>query len=876
MLGKFSTTLLLTRHILRTMTSHVLRTAIVWLALAAALGVVIGVFSFTRSIDDSHRARGQAIRGVAQVQVEAVGQSVLPKTLAGELEDLPGTRHAVAVDELRVGISSKHRVSHVATAFGIDRRARLLKSALQKELDVKTPKDPDKGGLTISREMAATLGVKRGDKVRVIAFTRSPRIKIERIQKVSPALSEVVAIPLKSLRKMRGESGSNRIYVQLKRGVSAATWTRRAADKLPKNALVVTPDDQQRQLDRVLNVTVRSYTYIFGAIALLIVTLLVYVLQLMRMLDRQEDAGLVRALGSNTVPLAAAEILTLLVMMLPALPAGYLVGKAFAHQLAGNLPEYLTQVFNFTLVVEIKPGLVAIAVAGTLTVAILATLGALLATRRPVADQLGRSPQSGATATAGVALPVAVALTVGGLLATAASLNWADSRHYTLTSILTLLGVTLAAPGIAALLAHGLTRFHVTGGPSRLVARSAIESHPRRVAISTAIMAMAVSAIVPMQLVDNALVDRVDELSGIHRETVQRVVAGDDLFSSVPVAQQYIRRVTTEKPLKVKVKTPTPVPGQPPPDPAKLKREAVRETQERERRRPLPDWSSPFVTGFTPYRGQLVSLLALDSRRTWPFVRKPGDESRKQIASRLRSNRTRVVISKQLSAWSGLEEGDKIALPTPEGVRKSKVAAVIDDMTWPLGSVYFDITRYRRLFDDDAINVLIVRNRSYVDNGEIADRRPLHTYSGAQLRERIKGQMDKQRENMLAMRWMIVLAALVAVGGILATSVLARRREWGVLRAAGLGKARLFTALAIEIAVILVLGSLIGVAGGIVSFRGPINSFMDSQGFSIGDEIVLMPLLGTAGTAVGVGFVAVSLSAIAVARTKLTEALSYE
>ncbi len=876
MLGKISTTLLLTRHILRTMTSHVLRTAIVWLALGAALGVVIGVFSFTRSIDDSHRARGKAIRGVAQVQVEAVGQSVLPKSLAGDLENVPGTRHAVAVDELRVGISSKRTPSHVATAFGIDRRARLLKSELQKELDVKTPKDPDKGGLTISRQMASRLGVERGDRVRLIAFTRSPRIKIERIQKVSPALSEVVAIPLKSLRKMRGKSGSNRIYVQLEQGVSTAAWMRRAADDLPKNALVVTPDDQQHRLDRVLNVTVRSYTYVFGAVALLIVTLLVYVLQLMRMLDRQEDAGLVRALGSNALPLAAAEILTLLVMMVPALPAGYFAGEAFAHQLAGNLPEYLTQVFNFTLVVQVKPGLVAIAAAGTVSVAVLATLGALMATRRPIADQLGRSPQSGATATAGVALPVAFALAAGGLLATAASMRWAGSRHYTLTSICTLLGVTMAAPGVAALLTHGLTRFHAAGGPARLVARSAIESHTRRVAISTAIMAMAVSAIVPMQLVDNALVDRVAELSDIHRETVQRIVAGDDLFSSVPVAPEYIRRATTEKPLKVKVKTPTPVPGQPAPDPAKLKRDAVRETRERERRRPLPSWSSPFVTGFTPYRGQLVSLIALDSRRTWPFVRKQGDESRKQIASRLRSNRSRVVISKQLAAWTGLSEGDQISLPTPEGSRASTVAAVIDDMTWPLGSVYLDITRYRKLFDDSAINVLIVRDRGYVDRDEIADMRPLHTYSGAQLRERIKGQMDKQRQNMLAMRWMIVLAALVAVGGILATSVLARRREWGVLRAAGLGKAKLYVALAIEIAVILVLGSLIGVAGGIVSFRGPINSFMDSQGFSIGDEIVLMPLLGTAGTAIGVGFVAVSLSAVAVARTKLTEALSYE
>ncbi|MBI5310183.1 MAG: ABC transporter permease [Actinobacteria bacterium] len=852
MIAKLSTTLLLTRHIMRTMSSHVLRTAIVWLALAASLAVIIGVFSFSRSINDSHRARGESVRGVADLQIQAVGNSTFSPDLAREIEAVRGTRYAVAIDELRIAIHSKHRVSQVATAFGIDNRARKLRSALQRELDVDTPKDPEKGGLTISRQMAAQLDVKRGDKVRVLAFTRSRPIKIRHIEEVAPALSEVVALPRKSVELMRGSDGPNTLFVQLDKGTTQATWRKRANDILPDNATLVTPEGQQHQLDQVLNVTTRSYTYLFGAVALLIVTLLVYVLQLMRMMDRQEDAGLVRALGSNSMPLALAEILTLATMLALALPAGIWGGRAFAHQLAGNLPDYLTQVFNFTMIVEVQPAVVAIAIGATLGVAAIATIGALVTTRAPVADQLGRSPQSGATTVASISLPAAVALTITGIAGLVLAASLSSAQQYVATSICTLLGIGLVAPGMTALLIHGLMRISASGGPARLVARSAVESNPRRVAISAAIMALAVSAVVPLQLLDHALDERVDEMTGIHNQSVQRIAASDDLFTTVPVRLEYLRKGLEEKRKPVKVKPPQPQPGQTAADVKRATRKAVAAARAAELRRPLPDYAAPFVMGFSSYRGQRIGLMALDSRRTWPFLHKADDAERRSSASALRANRSQAVISTQLSAWTGLNAGDKVRLQTTKGMRSTKISAVVDDMSWPMGTVYLDITRHRKLFGRDAVNSLIVN---------------VH---------RIEGQMDKTRQNMLAMRWMIILAALVALAGILATSVLARRREWGVLRAVGMGRPRLLAALALEISVILLIGAAIGVIGGVITFEGPIHAFLSDQGFSIGREIVAAPLAITGAIAIAVGLVAVMLSALVVVRAKLIDALSYE
>jgi putative ABC transport system permease protein len=875
MSAKLSTTLLLTRHILRTMSAHVLRSGIVWLALAASLAVIIGVFAFSRSIDDSHRARGEAIRGVADLQIQAVGNSVFDKDLAKEVEDVRGTKYAIAIDELRIAINSKKQTSQVATAFGIDNRAKKLRSALQREMNVKTPKNPESGGLTISREMAARLDVKRGDKVRVLAFTRSPKIKIKRIQDVGPALSEVVALPRKSVEMLRGEKGANTLFVQLKPGASRSAWERRVKDVLPKNAVLITPDDQSRELDKVLSVTTRSYTYLFGAVALLIVMLLVYVLQLMRMMDRQEDAGLVRALGSNSLPLAFAEILSLMLMLLLALPFGLLGGHAFAEQLASNLPDYLTQVFNFTMVVKVQPSIAALAILITLTVAVVATFGALLATRAPVADQLGRSAQSGATAVATVPLPMALLMTFLGLagLAAAAMLSGAD--QFIATAVFALLGICLVTPGVTALMILGLTRISATGGQARLIARSAIESNPRRVAISTAIMALAVSAVVPLQLLDHALSERAKEMTAIHNPGVQRIAASSDLFTTVPVRPEYLRKGLKEKDRKLKVKMPALPPTATKKQIAAARKQAVARARAAEARRPFPNYASPFTMGFSTYRGQRIGVMSLDSRRSFPFLDPSGNKVRRNSASRLRANRNQAVISTQLAAWTELKVGDKVRLQTNDGMRSTKISAIVDDMSWPMGTVYFDTKRHRELFGRSAINSLIVKPGK-VDRDALKDLRPLHTYSGADLVHRITGQMDKVRQNMLAMRWMIVLAALVALAGILATSVLSRRREWGVLRAVGTSNLRLLGALAIEISMILLVGAVIGTIGGMIVYEGPIHAFLEGKGFTIGREIVALPLLVTGGVAVAVGLIAVALAATLVARTKLTEALSYE
>ncbi len=860
-------TLLLARHILRTIGRQRARTLLLWLALVLGLGVIVGLFSFVSSIDDSFEQRGRAISGVSDARVEAVAQSSLGRHLADRLGRVRGTRYAVPVTQQRVTIKSRW-TSAPATAFGIDREARHLRSAMQRELRVKVRGRAERSGLSLSTDLARRLDVHKGDRVRLFAYQRSPRIRVARVLKVSTSLSDVITLPRGRLERMRRAPGRpNSIYLRLRDGVSLQQWKNRARRVVPANARVVTPADDQRELNQVLDFTVRSSTYMFGAVALMIVGLLIYVLQMMRMIERQEDVGLIRALGSRRTPLVLAEILVLLLVLAAAIIPGVLVGRPIAQYLANQAPDYLTDVFNFNTQVAVKPGVVGIGAALAFVAGSAATIAALASTRGPVAEQLGRSPQAGTTATARVSVAAALVMLAAGSAGFVLSFLLADWGAYVAAAVVVLLALGLATPGLVGLVVHAAGRIPSGASRTLLVARSAIESYPRRVALSATIMALGIAAMVPPQLVDHGLDKRTHELTRAFRLDAQRVVAGDDAFYSVPMDPEYARRVLREKAPRPRSQAGVPQQA--------LGTAASRIGPRRPpARRSLPSYAQPVVFTFLAYEGRRIELLALDANRSKVLFRSKNSLS--DGLGALRRHPAGVLISSELVAGTGLGRGDRIRLPTATGRHSLEIVDTIDDLSWPAGSVYMDIARYRKLYRTNAINMLGVDGRSRLRTHRLADLRPLHAVSGRKVVRRVEGQMDKVSRSFLAMRYLTLLAALVAVGGILATSVFARRREWGVLRAMGMRTDGLLRALAVEVLLIMIVGAVCGIIGGIVSFRGPALAFLEGQGFQIGDELVFSTLAAIVGGAILAGTLAVVAPTWLTARMRLADALSYE
>jgi putative ABC transport system permease protein len=827
-------TALLTRHLLHTMRRQRARAAVLWAALALALGIGVGLLAFMTSIEDSYRARGEAVGGVSDVQVEAIGGSSLGAGLAKRLRGIQGTRYAIPMTQQRVALEAG-REQVVATAMGVDRSAKRLQSAVQHDLKVPSGRHSGKPGLTLPAALAGELGVHKGDRVRLFAYRRAPRLRVARVVGVDAAIEDVLTLPRGRLEALRGAPGRPTIvFVKLAPGRSVGAWERRARRVLPDNAVLTTPGGNQGELDHVLDFTVRAPTFVFGLVVLAIAGLLIYVLQLMRMLERQEDLGLLRALGSRRLPLILAESAILTALLAAAIGPGVLLGSAIARYLASQVPTYLTDVFGFNMQVAVRPDVVAAAAAVALVVGIAATVGALASARGSIAEQLGRSPQAGATVTSTISLRAALMLLGGGAACLALGLLIADAGLFPPAAVTILLGLALATPGLVGLVAIALGRREHGGSKVALVARGAVEANPRRAALAAAIMALGVAAVVPPQLAEHSLLQRIERLNRSIRPGARQLLASDDAFASVPISLSYARRA-------LRVDTTV---------------------------------ARPAAFSFVPYRGRKIEVRALVPNTHGGVIRNGAGLPRQFPA--LRKHPNSVLISRVMAAGLGIGTGEKIELPTATGPQKLRVLGEVEDFAWPSGTVYMNIDRFRDLYRTAAVNVLTVDRRSRLDGHALRRLAPLHAITGAEFSDRIDAQMEKSTQGLLAMRVLTLLAALVAVAGIIATSVFARRREWAVLRAMGIGNAGLLAALALETLLVMSLGAICGAIGGIVSYRGPTLGFLEAQGYVIGNDMPLGGVAAVVAVAVAVGALAAALPAWLTARAPLAEALSYE
>lgn len=827
-------TVLLTRHLLHVVKRQRARAFVLWAALTLALGIGVGLLAFVTSIEDSFRERGRAVGGVSDVQVEAIGTSSLEAGPARRLERIEGTRYAIPIAQQRVVLEAG-RERLVATAIGVDRSARRLRSAVQSDLRVPTG-GSNRSGLALPTALADELQVRRGDRVRLFAFERSPRVRVARVVDVDPAIEDVITLPRDRLESLRGAPGQPTVvYVKLAPGTSTEAWEHRAERVLPDNAVLTTPAVSQGELSHVLDFTVRAPTFVFGMVVLAIAGLLIYVLQLMRMLERQEDLGLLRALGSRRLPLILAESIILTGLLVAAIAPGVLIGTPIAHYLASQVPTYLTDVFGFNMQVAIRPGVVAIAAAMALVVGIAATVGALASARGSIAEQLGRSPQAGATVTSTISLRSALALLAGGAACLGLGLLLADAGLYPPAAVTILVGLALATPGVVGLVAIALGRRDHGGSKVALVARGAVEANPRRAALAAAIMALGVAAVVPPQLAEHSLVERTQLLNRSIRPGARQLLVADDAFASVPITTRFARRGL----------------------------------------RDATTVARPTAFAFIPYQGRKIEVRALVPNTHGGIIRAGPAGLPRQLPI-LRKHPDDILISRVMAAGLDLNTGDSIELPTAVGPRKLKIRGTVEDFAWPSGTVYMDIQRYRQLYRSAAVNVLVVDRRRRLDSGGLKELKPLHAVTGAEFSDRIEGQMSQSTKGLFAMRILTLIAALVAVGGIIATSVFARRREWAVLRAMGIGNGGLLAALALETLLVMSLGAFCGAIGGIVSFRGPTLGFLEAQGYVISNDLALGTVAAVTAAAVLIGALAAALPAWLTARAPLADALSYE
>jgi putative ABC transport system permease protein len=151
-----------------------------------------------------------------------------------------------------------------------------------------------------------------------------------------------------------------------------------------------------------------------------------------------------------------------------------------------------------------------------------------------------------------------------------------------------------------------------------------------------------------------------------------------------------------------------------------------------------------------------------------------------------------VAVTESFAYRRGLDPGDRLRLPTPQGPRAFPVLGVYQDYSSDAGVVLMDLAHFRSIWRDDRVNSLGIELAPSVTAAGVeesiralpgGDR--LAFTSDQAIREQSLTVFDRTFQVTLALRVLILGVAFVGVLGALAALELERHRELAVLRALG-------------------------------------------------------------------------------------------
>jgi putative ABC transport system permease protein len=226
-----------------------------------------------------------------------------------------------------------------------------------------------------------------------------------------------------------------------------------------------------------------------------------------------------------------------------------------------------------------------------------------------------------------------------------------------------------------------------------------------------------------------------------------------------------------------------------------------------------------------------------------------------------------------------------VEIAAPAGVLRLPIAGIVRDYSNQLGCVFIDRLLYRRLWQDDRIDVFriyLARGASPVDvKSRILDRFGHEKRLFVLSNQEVRAFVLKVTDQWFGMTYMqLFVAVLVAILGIINTltvSIADRRRELGVLRAVGGLRNQIRHTIWMEATAIGAIGLILGVGLGAVNLYYQLQIVRQSFAgitldytFPYGIVLLLMPVILAA------AFGSALFPAESAVRSSLVEALEYE
>ncbi len=558
---------------------------------------------------------------------------------------------------------------------------------------------------------------------------------------------------------------------------------------LPPGVELERPSRRAERVDQMLQ-AFRVNLFALAAVSLIVGVFLVYNTVLVSVLRRRGVIGTMRTLGVSSSQIFLSFLLEGVLFGILGSLAGIIIGFFLARGILDLVSRTVS-----TLYVRTAPS--AVELTATIVVSAIATGGivALFAALQPAAEAARVRPLMLIRETRFARLrPRRVfALSVAGAVCLVAS--WFASRIPPVESIsvggymavlLIITGFSLLIPLELQIAARALrlpmTRLFAVPGQ---LAAAAMPASLRRTSIAAAALLVAIAMMVAVSL-----------MIGSFRSTVntwvEQTVASDiwlrpgrDLGS---VSGSFPEEITADLELLDSI-------------------EAI----DRFRGREILLDGMPFLLG----SGDFETLIR--------FGRLPVIGSRTQTEALKAALQTDgALVSESLAMRIGLDEGDVIDLPTPDGSRAVTITGVYRDYSSDRGIIVIDRELYVELYDDRAIDTIGL----YLTKGTDPEAAKATIESALSARwnafaftnETIRGEVLRIFDQTFVITWALLgIALTVAILGIVSTLsalIIERRREIALLRISGMTQREVRQMVVLEASILGVTSTIFGAVCG--------------------------------------------------------------
>ena len=733
-----------------------------------ALGVGLGyaVHLINRAAVADVTAAVRALAGEADIEVRG-GRSGFAESLYPQIARLPGVRVASPLLELDAGLVGTERTLHV---IGVDiLRAALLQPALalQNRYDLLAP---DNAFLSATAATALALG--KGDRLRLVVGQHAVELTVAGVLSEAALHGEAALIDIATAQWRFGRLGElNRLDLRLAPGTDRDATLRTIQSHLPPGVYAA-PVDTLEQASAYPSRAYRVNLNVLALVALFTGGFLVFSAQALETARRRAEHALLRVLGLERRGVARLVLIEAAALGL----AGAAIGLALGYALAlvavrtwgADLGAGMFRGVRAHLAFSVPGALFYFA--GGVAVAV---LGALVpardAARTPPARALKAGDELAMLSRATSSVPGFALLVCGALLAQLGPVRGLPLYGYAAIACL-LVGSVALMPRLSRAVFEALP---LPRSPALALALAQLRAAPGPAAVSLAAIVASFSLMAAMAI-----------MVASFRQSV------DDWLGTVLPADVYFR---TTHAGDTGVLEPTFV----------------------ARVRALPQISRiDFLRSgrviLDPARPPVV-LIARD-RAALAFP----------VLARLpRLPSPAIWVSEAVRDIYGYRPGDVVELPLLGHNYRLAVAGVFRDYARQHGAILIDRSQYAALTGDQRVNDAAVwlapgasRARLMQALRDLPGGNELDIADSGEIRDVSLGIFDRSFAVTYALEAVAVLVGLFGLSSSLGAVVLARRREFGMLRHLGLTRAQIRSMLAAEGALLAALGAAAGLACG--------------------------------------------------------------